>query len=226
MLLGRAPRCAILGPMPISHVVQPGECIASIAFAHGHFPATIWDAPENEALRQRRGHPNVLEAGDVVIVPDKRSRVATVTTGQRHVFRRKGIPEKLQLQFMLAGEPRDHETYELRVDGMVVATDALTDDEGRIEHYIPPHAERAEVRFLETGDTHVFALGELDPLDTVAGVQGRLESLGYAAGPRGAALDHPQLRSALIHYQVARGLETTGTPDDATVAALRQDYGV
>lgn len=212
--------------MPIKHRVRRGECLASIAHHYGHFPDTLWDAAENQALRERRSHPGVLETGDVVVIPDKRRRTVSLGLDQRHVFRRRGVPEKLQLQFMLAGEPRDDELYELRVDGVVVATDALTDGEGRIEHFISPSARRAEVQFLETDDIYVFALGDLDPIDTPAGVQGRLESLGYPAGPRGAEFDHPLLRDALLRYQIDKGLEPSGEADDPTIAALQQDYGI
>ena len=33
------------------HVIQKGECVLNIANRYGHKWETIWEAPENEALR-------------------------------------------------------------------------------------------------------------------------------------------------------------------------------
>src|SRR5689334_1917583 len=115
--------------MPRSHRVADGECLSSIAYQYGFFPGTIWDAPENAALRRQRANPNVLRAGDVVTIPDPRVASSECATDERHVFRRKGVPERLRFQFLLAGEPRASEPYELEVDGEVLASGANTDDD-------------------------------------------------------------------------------------------------
>lgn len=82
------------------HTVGQDECIASIAKAHGLSPETIWNHPENAALRERRGDPNVLNPGDTVFVPERRERYEDRPTEQRHRFRRRGTPAKLRLQIM------------------------------------------------------------------------------------------------------------------------------
>jgi N-acetylmuramoyl-L-alanine amidase len=211
--------------MPTRHKVVDGDCLSSIAYQHGFFPANVWDAPENRELRDGRPEPNVLQAGDVVVIPDRRARSEKCQTDRRHVFRRKGVPERLRFQFHVGEEPRAGEPYELVVDGEMVASQHSTDGEGRIEHWIRPDARKATVRFLETEEEYDFALGGLDPLESVKGVKGRLKSLGFFAGAiDGAATD--ELRIALETYQSARGLARTGEADAPTRAALQGEYGV
>lgn len=59
---------------------------------------------------------------------------------------------------------------------------------------------------------------------TVRRVQQRLNRLGYNAGNVDGAFDRPT-RFALLHFQQARGLEPTGTLDEATLQALGVGIG-
>jgi hypothetical protein len=210
--------------MPNSHTVAEGECLSSIAFEYGLFPDALWAAPENAALRGQRKDPHVLQPGDVVVIPEKRPGHAACPTGKRHTFRRKGVPEKLRFTFESAGEPRGDEPYELRVDGKLLAGGARTDADGHIEHWISPGAREAVVRFVDTDEECVFALGALDPVDSLAGAQARLKSLGFFAGAiDGAPTD--ALPIAVATYQASRGIDPTGELDDATRSRLLEDHG-
>lgn len=75
-------------PKPRTHLVAPGECLASIAAAARTTPATLWDHPDNAELRTARKDPYVLAPGDKVAVPQPRAGAHTVEAGMRHVFRR------------------------------------------------------------------------------------------------------------------------------------------
>jgi len=80
------------------------------------------------------------------------------------------------------------------------------------------------LRFADGRGTMSFGLGELDPLATMAGIQGRLRDLGYYAH----AVDGiwgPRTARALRNFQRAHALPVTGRADDATVAGLRGSYG-
>lgn len=207
------------------HVVREGECLASIAFHYGFAPDTVWSAPENRELRRIRDNPNILRAGDVVFVPDKRVRREACVTDMRHQFRRRSVPERLRLQFTLLGHPRRLEPYALEVDGRCIsAADARTDGDGAIEHSIAPSAKIALVRFPRTGEEFVFHLGHLDPIDTIAGMKGRLRSLGYYSGAIDDTADE-DLRTAVARFQVRQGLAATGELDDAGRRSLADAYG-
>jgi hypothetical protein len=205
------------------HVVAAGDCISSIGLKYGFFPETIWQAPENEELRTLRPNPNVLVAGDVVMIPDKQERTEKRGTDARHKFRRKGVPEVLRFQFFVAGEPRADESYVFEIDGKVIAEDGRTDADGKIEHDISPGAREAIVRFADESE-YVFKLGHLDPIDTLRGQQSRLLSLGYFGG----ALDgqaSAALHDAVARFQIENALDPSGELNDETRSALERKYG-
>jgi hypothetical protein len=208
--------------MATKHVVKQGECISSLAFEHGFHPETLWQHPENAELRALRRDPNVLRPGDVVAIPDLRLKEVASTTGRRHRFRRRGVPEKLKLQVVRDGEPVAGEAYVLTVDGE--AREGTTDGSGRIEHFIPPDARSGTVLFPRTGREVPLHLGHLDPIDGISGVQARLANLGFY---QGLVDGQPSLRleEAIQAFQASRGIDPYGEMDDETTSALRDAYG-
>src|SRR4051812_18010485 len=104
--------------MSSKHTVQSGDCISSIAAEHGFFPDTIWDHPENAALKQTRKAPNVLASGDVVYTPDRRVQELERPTEKRHRFKRIGVPDVLRLQMLdHDDQPIANRPYFLDIDG-------------------------------------------------------------------------------------------------------------
>jgi hypothetical protein len=223
-----------------SHLVQPGDCISSIAFLHGFFPDTLWNDPANAELRRKRKDPNVLVPGDVVAIPDLRPRAEDAKTGRVHRFRRKGVPEKLRIVLLRFGKPRKDLQYTLDVDGVLVS--GQTDDKGKLEHFIPPNAERVRLR-IGDDEEHDLALGHLTPnVELTApsdvpwglaeGIEQRLRNLGYLDDEdeeedevwKDEELEPGELprrlRRALEAFQSDHDLELTGELDDDTRAAL------
>ncbi|HYC89449.1 MAG TPA: peptidoglycan-binding protein [Thermoanaerobaculia bacterium] len=202
------------------HVVAAGECIASIGYRYGFFPATLWDLPQNAKLKELRGDGNVLQPGDEVVVPELRPKWLPAATGKRHRFRWRGVPTVLKLRLLRVGKPRPKVPYRLEVDGRTIA-EGTTDDDGRLEEFIPPNAKKGrlvvdEVEMIE------LQLGSLQPVTTDAGVRGRLANLRYlddvAAGEEAVML-------ALIQFQRAAGLDATGVLDDTTRKKLTELAG-
>src|SRR4051812_27326017 len=78
--------CSIGGPRPTTrpsrwsergmaktHVVKPGECLSTIAAAHGLSGwKRLYEAPENAAFKKKRPDPNIIMPGDEVKIPDKK----------------------------------------------------------------------------------------------------------------------------------------------------------
>lgn len=205
-----------------SHVVEAGECVGSIAFANGFFPRTIWEHPENADLRAKRKDPNVLLAGDVVQVPDLRSKEIPVAAGQSHKFVRRGVPERFRLQLRRRGKPRADLRFELHVEGKVI--EGRTDASGTLEAWIPPDAKEGELLLVETGERYRLALGKLDPVEELSGVQHRLFNLGLYQGPLDGKAG-PSLAGAVKAFQVRHGLPDTGELDGATRAKLKEAHG-
>ncbi|MCB9594706.1 MAG: peptidoglycan-binding protein [Sandaracinaceae bacterium] len=199
------------------HRVSQGECLSSIAERYGFFWQTLWDHPDNEALRELRGDPNVLFPGDTVFVPDKRVAAFTRPTDARHTFKRKGVPALLRVQFLVEDEARANEPFVATIDG--VEHHGTTDAEGVLHLPIRPEARRATVVFTNDGEEFELVLGVVDPVDTVTGAKSRLVNLGFELDAIDDQLDE-QTIAALRLFQIRFGLDVTGELDDATRAKL------
>src|SRR4051794_16020668 len=80
------------------YIVGQGDGFSSIADAHGFFWSTLWELPENAALKEARANPEILLPGDRVTIIEKRVKSVPAAAGARHVFRRKGVPAKIRVQ--------------------------------------------------------------------------------------------------------------------------------
>ncbi|MGH9900503.1 MAG: hypothetical protein ACRD68_01550, partial [Pyrinomonadaceae bacterium] len=129
--------------MPINHEVRQGESVISLSEEHGLFADTIWNDPENAGLKKKRKDMNVLLPGDVIHIRDKRLKEVDKPTGQKHVFRRKGIPALYRLQIFDIEEPRARQKYRLLVDGKLF--EGETDARGVLEQYIPATSKEGEL---------------------------------------------------------------------------------
>ena len=209
--------------MPTQYRIEGGESVIGISDRLGFFAETIWQHPENDALRDKREDMNILLPGDVLHIPDKVPKEVDRPTGQRHVFRRRGIPALFRLQLFLAEAPRARQKYRLTVDGKTVH--GTTNSEGVLTRYVPAQAREGE---LEIGPDQFrvrLHFGGLDPLREWIGVKKRLINMGYHCG----ALDNApndETRTAVILLQNRCGIEATGVidlndPGDPTLGKLR-----
>ncbi|WP_437483758.1 peptidoglycan-binding protein [Sorangium sp. So ce1014] len=209
------------------HVVRAGDCIESIADAHGFYWEVVWNHPDNAALRKLRGDPVTLVPGDEVFVPPLRAKAVECATEARHTFRRKGVPSKLRVQLLdLAGRPRGGVDYALTIESD--ERTGSTDGDGWMDEWLPPRARKATLKIPPRGDepeeTYELEIGHLRPADDLEGIQARLRNLGWYEGPLNGELDGPTAE-ALQAVQAAEGLVPTGELDDDTRSRLRDAYG-
>jgi hypothetical protein len=207
----------------MQHSVTQGECISSIAFDNGLFWETVWNHPENQALKDQRKDPNILLPGDVVFIPDKRIKEADLALTATHTFRMKGVPAKLNLRLMLDGQPRANQPYTFYLNGQV--STGLTDADGYVKRSIPPNALEAQLVIGEGDDKMEYdlALGHLNPADALSGVQSRLRNLGFYAGPIDGSMSEAT-KLAIEAFQASAGLEITGAADGPTQDKLRNSH--
>lgn len=195
----------------VRHVVRQGEGLSSIADQHGFFPATIWDDPANAELRALREDPNILAPGDEVVIPDKRLRTEDCATTRRHTFKKRGVPALLRLQVFIADELQVNQPYELAIDG-APPRKGTTDGEGVLRENVMPSARSATLVIGPERHAFEIRLGFVDPVSTLAGVQSRLDNLGYDCRDVGAAIEA---------FQRDSGIAVNGDwADPATKAAL------
>lgn len=208
------------------YTVRQGETTARIAYERGFFWETIWNHPNNAALRERREHANILYPEDVVFIPDKEEKQESGSTEQRHLFQRKGVPEKMRIRLLDENdEPRSDVPYLLEIDGNSFT--GTTNTAGMIEHPIPPDARRGRLIVGESQDEeHQLNLGYLDPLHEISGIQARINNLGVyhvyldVNGEMG-----PETVAALKEFQRKYDLPETGEVDEATRGRLEEVHG-
>jgi len=209
------------------YVVRQGDGFSSIADAHGFFWSTLWELPENAALKETRVNPEVLLPGDRVTIIDKRIKTVAGATGARHVFRRKGVPAKIRFQV----RTRDGVVFAgcaYRLVAGELTHEGTTDAEGRIEHFVPPSVRRAELVVTLGRDGYpaqaswVLQVGSLEPPSSLAGVRTRLTNLGFDVDEEGLG---PKTTEALRAVQQRSGLAATGVLDETTRHALVTLHG-
>ncbi len=212
---------APVGPVGTgNYAVKQGDCICSIAHEHGHLWKTLWSDPGNAELREVRQDANVLLPGDRVHVPPLREKQEPGQTEQRHRFHRRGAPAELHLRFLEDGEPLGNQPYVLQVEGATI--EGTLDAQGRLSTPIPSWARKASIRIGEDEPReYQIDLGEMDPCQTVSGLQRRLRNLGHEPGRIDGELDDAT-RAAIKRFQIARKLPATGEPDQATHEELRR----
>jgi len=199
--------------------VGAGETTMSLARKKGFFWRTIWDHPENAALKAKRKDPNVLFEDDDIFIPEKRKKEVSKGTEQEHVFKLKGEPAKLKIQLLKLGKPRANEDYILDVEGKLI--EGKTDGDGRVEHFIPGDASSGKLIMKNGKEIYPLRLGRLDPLDLISGVQQRLNNLGYNCGGEKGELGE-KTKEALKKFQAEQKLNETGEADAATKAKLKE----
>lgn len=203
--------------MPIKHTIQQGDSITSLAEQYGHFVDTIWNDPGNAELKALRKDMNILMAGDVVTIPDKRTKEVETATNKKHVFKRRGVPAKFRLQVFDLDEPRANQQYTLSVDGQIQR--GTTDGDGVLEAFVPTSAREGLLIIGEDNFNMTIQFGHLNPIDTLSGVQQRLNNLGFDAGAEDGQ-PSPQFTRALTAFQGRAGLQVTGEADEQTKQKL------
>jgi hypothetical protein len=195
------------------YVVKIGDSLISIAFERGLLPDTIWQAPENEALREARPDAEVLLPGDRMTIPQKRIAYVSKPDSQRHVFRRKAVPHVLRVTLLdVDDEPLADKPVKIDIDGRKGT--GVTNSAGQFRHPIQPNARNARI-VVDEVYTFEIRLGYLSPVQTLRGVQERLRNLGFYEGSIDAQLS-PQLTLSLTLFQSSRHLQPTGLIDQAT----------
>jgi N-acetylmuramoyl-L-alanine amidase len=222
--------------------VAQGDYLAKIARDHGfvHWE-TIWDAPENKDLKDKRKNPNILFPGDRLFIPAKELREESAATEKKHRFEFQADSPKLRIVLLgLKNKPLDGHECVFTVEGD--SEEIKTASDGKLEKSIPPTATQGKL--LDRGKPGPqfrterqipLRIGHLDPEDTLTGQIARLNNLGYNAA---AQPDHPltsdeeekirkspQFLSAVEEFQCDFGLKVDGLCGPNTQKNLTQVHG-
>jgi hypothetical protein len=212
--------------MAEDYQVQRADCINSIAFEGGFFWETLWHHASNASLKSKRKDPNVLMEGDLVHIPEITVKEELGATEQKHRFKRKGVPAKVEFVIRRNKKPVANAPYKAVIDDQVIAT-GKTDSVGKIKLKIPPNA-RSGTLVVGEGEAAVdypIDLGGLDPVDEVSGLQDRLNNLGYFTDRDERGTFGPMTTQALKKFQLDQKLDATGTVNEHTQQKLKDAHG-
>ena len=214
---------------PDKHRVRPGDTLPSIAQEHGFSSLkTIWDHPDNAALRKTRPNPNVLNPGDEVALPVRQVREESGATEQRHRFRTRREPLLLRVKVLDLDGEAVHRTCLYQDETQVTIA---PENDGAYEARIDPRVRAAHLRLTgETPDEPVIEVdldvGGLNTVDDPQGQQDRLNNLGYFAGFSRTSLGTAQFQWAVEEFQCDHKLAVDGVCGKATQAELEKRHGV
>ncbi len=208
-----------------SHTVKRGECVLAIASHYGLPWEEVWNYAGNKPLRELRKSPNILREGDTVEIPPIPTKTVSLATGVVHKIVITVAKATVRLRLHTArGEPRTGLPFMATVDGSSVA-EGESNSDGVCEALVATNVET--VHFVVQGrwgeERFDVEVGYLDPLDEDAGVQNRLDNLGYQTTD-GDAWDDDSTE-ALKRFQSRNDLDVTGEVDDATRQALEKANG-
>ena len=213
------------------HTVERGEYLSQIARKYGFSDYhTLWDHPENAALKKKRQNPSVLFPGDQIFVPVREFKEEAGATEKKHRFEAK--QGKLMLRLVLENvyfKPIADAQCELTVEGETFKL--VSDGEGKIEKEIPATAQKATVVVKDpttpiNDEVIPIKIGELDPVEEVSGQKARLNNLGYFAGPLNKE-DEALFRSAVEEFQLENMGQSAvdGKCGPKTQAKLKEVHG-
>ena len=216
--------------MSVLHRVKQGECLVTIANQYGLKDyKIIYDHPKNATFKQRRPNPNIVHPGDVLFIPDKQDKQESRATTQQHRF---VTPTNTVLLRIIVedgdGRALAHKKYCLKVAGQMLT--GCTDAQGLLEQHISQDATEGELRiWLKAEDEglpgkgHLFplAIGSLDPVEEITGVQARLNNLGFHCGEIDGICG-PHTKKALKAFQAKYRLTESGAIDATSRQKLRE----
>lgn len=218
----------------MNHRVEQGEHLSQIAKKYGLADyRSLWDHPENAALKAKRQNPNILCPGDILFVKEQRTKEVVKPTDEAHQFVRRVSSLKL---FLKLAVNYDEILTNARCT-LIVEADArekVTDEAAVISQIISETVEKAVliVDYKVQTKNHECVLplvipiliGHLDPVEEVSGQRARLLNLGYYLQ---AATVHDELefKSAVEEFQCDHGLIIDGICNAQTQAALIETHG-
>jgi len=210
--------------MTQQHTVAQGETLLRIARQYGYKTSTaLYNHPSNAEFRALRPDPNLIYPGDVITIPPKKEKFMPLRANSLNTFVVQN--EKQYFRLKVAYDDGDDITVNvlcidtvLQSDGLIEVelnnNDALT---GNVDLYL---------KAGETTPTKSFAvqIGNLDPIDTLSGVQGRCNMLGFNCGKVDGVMGE-KTRIGVKEFKYQHELDVDGIPGPKTKAKLQQVFG-
>jgi len=217
--------------MTLQHTVSQGETLLRIARQYGFRTSNgLYLHPLNAEFRSLRPDPNQIYPGDVIAIPAKVEKFMPLKTGSKNSFMVRDEKEFFRLKLAYEnGEQITGKRIVLNIAGQtidtVIAEDGLIEVEltenemltGQVDLYLNDE---------DTTPTKSFAIqvGHLDPIETLSGVQGRCNLLGFDCG-KVDGINGSKTQTGVKAFQLAQQLQVDGIAGPITKRRLVDVYG-
>jgi N-acetylmuramoyl-L-alanine amidase len=211
------------------YVVRQGDYLTRLAETMGFDADSVWQHPDNAALRERRSDPNILAPGDVLRVPRPAPpQHLSVAARTRNAYR--ATRQRMTLCVVVHDQRGPLANQRYVVESPPPRSEGTTSGSGELTISVSTADREALVSFPDLELRLPIHVAHLDPVTEPSGVWMRLEHLGYLA-PRipGTSLGDAERRSrladAIESFQRDQGLTVNGVVDEALCSALCRAHG-
>lgn len=210
------------------HLVKPSECFASIAKQYGFAdPDTLYHHPANVNIRALRANKHLLEANDIVYIPAVQERTVSLMAGKQTVLVLKGKVCLFNLEIAeFDGKPLANTAYLLEVAKHKYT--GTTDTSGKMTQVIDSGATTGKLWVYLDENKHnslfwTLQFGMLTPCQSMAGIQARLNNLGYYCANEKGKMDS-STQDAITQFKLQNNLPPSPEIDELFLSTLIKIY--
>ncbi len=214
-----------------NYIIQQGDTLTRIALKNGLNSAEdIYNHPANKTFKDKRPNPNVIYPGDQITLPEASATPFAGSVDKTHQFVLK--PPKETFEVIIKNDEGEvwtgkravltvgEQTLDQTLDDsglLSVELHKLNEKEATLEIYLDEESE-------EPSHTMEIQLAHLDPIDTISGVQGRCNNLGFDCGAVDGEMG-PLTQEGIKAFQQHHQLDVDGKLGPKTQDTLQQAYG-
>ncbi|WP_165729569.1 peptidoglycan-binding protein [Pseudoalteromonas sp. 31A1] len=217
--------------MTQQHTVAQGETLLRIAKQYGYQTSkALYNHPSNAEFKALRPDPNLIYPGDKITIPPKKEKFIPLRTNSINSFVVQNEKEYFRLQVSYDdGDDVAGKRVVLNIGNQTI--DTVLQSDGLIEVELNNNDALTGTvdLYLNEGDTtptksFAVQIGNLDPIDTLSGVQGRCNMLGFDCGTVDGVMGK-KTRIGVKEFQYEHDLDIDGIPGPKTKAKLQQVFG-
>jgi len=217
--------------MTQQHTVTQGETLLRIAKQYGYQTSkALYNHPSNAEFKALRPDLNLIYPGDKITIPPKKEKFIPLRTNSINSFVVQNEKEYFRLQVSYDdGDDVAGKRVVLNIGSQTI--DTVLQSDGLIEVELNNNDVLTGTVDLylhegETTPTKSFnvQIGNLDPIETLSGVQGRCNMLGFNCGKVDGVMGK-KTRIGVKEFQYEHDLDIDGIPGPKTKAKLQQVFG-
>jgi len=195
--------------------VKKGECLSLIAARYGMHWKTIWNHPENDALKNKTRNPNILDVGQFIFVPDHETKKYTIHTDNIHKFVKLGAKTKVKFKLMRHFKERKALDFLITTDCKEKIT-GTTDSDGFVNISVHPKCRALVLEIKDDWGIEKYEI-KLNALTLYEQDNGKKQRLDNLSGTNEMKLrEKASFDKSIAVFQYLNDMELTGNMDKTT----------